>query len=104
MTNSLPWQRPRHELLLLALVAIAALAPVNVAGPQDRSRLCLTNALVHGRLHDDRCFVASLDRSSYGGHLYSDKPPGTSVLELPAVEVVRLGQLPGEVTYSFRLW
>ena len=32
-----PWARPRHELLLLALVGIAALTPIYRFGEQDRN-------------------------------------------------------------------
>ena len=88
----LPWRRPRYELLLLLLVALAALLPVGPVSPQDQSRLCLTQALVHGNLSNDACLAVSFDRASYGGHLYSDKAPGMSVLELPTSELVRLGQ------------
>ena len=45
----LPWRRPRHEVWLLALVALAALLPVTHESPQDVSRFCLSQALVHGR-------------------------------------------------------
>src|SRR5581483_7306670 len=82
--------RPRRELLVSVLAACAVLSVVNPVGAQDLSRLCLTRALAHGALADDRCLARSFDRASYHGHLYSDKAPGLSVLALPAAELVRL--------------
>ena len=86
----LPWRRPRFELLLLILVAAAALSIVQTAGNQDATRMCLTRALAHGHLTIDDCIGDSGDRSLYGGHLYSDKAPGMSVLAIPVAEAVRL--------------
>ena len=86
--SSVPWRRPRHEVVLLVLVAVTALSPVSYYSPQDQSRFCLSQAIVHGHLYNDRCLASSFDRSSYGGHLYSDKAPGLSLLELPATEIV----------------
>src|SRR5215472_11619410 len=83
-SRGVPWARPRHELLLLVLVAVAALTPINVVSEQDRSRLCLTQALTHGRISNDPCFAATRDRAEFDGHLYTDKAPGVSVLALPA--------------------
>jgi len=88
--TSLPWQRPRHELLLLALVAAVALLPVYHLGDQDLSRFCLAQGLVHGHLSNDACLAPSFDKARYGGHLYSDKAPGMSLLAVPAAEAVRL--------------
>lgn len=104
MTNGLPWRRPRREPLLLGLVAAAAFLPVFTVNAQDVSRVCLTRAIVHGHLHEDRCLATSFDRSRYGGHLYSDKAPGLSVLELPAAEAL-LNDAPQDgPPYSLRLW
>jgi hypothetical protein len=101
---ALPWARPRHELLLLVLVAVAALTPIYRFGEQDRSRLCLTEAIGHGRLANDACLAPGLDRASFGGHLYSDKPPGMSLLELPAAAAVRLGPPERWASEPLRLW
>ena len=88
--SELPWQRPRREVLLLALVAAAALSAVYPVGAQDVSRMCLTQALVHGHLSADACLAGSVDHADYGGHLYSDKAPGVSVLAVPVAELVGL--------------
>ena len=83
----LPWARPRREALLLVLVGIVTLSPLYpVNDGQDVSRLCLTRALLHLKVSADDCLVAPLavDRSSYRGHLYSDKAPGLSVAEIPS--------------------
>ncbi|HEY3922119.1 MAG TPA: hypothetical protein VGL76_08395 [Gaiellaceae bacterium] len=86
----MPWGRPRHELVLLALCAVVALLPVYPYGPQDQSRICLAQALLHGHVSSTACLASSYDKSSYGGHLYSDKAPGTSVLELPSVAALNI--------------
>jgi len=86
----LPWARPRHELLLLALAAVVALSPFYGPNAQDVSRLCLASALQHGHLSNDDCLSDELDKAFYGGHYYSDKAPGLSVLELPVANVVHL--------------
>lgn len=102
--TSLPWQRPRHELLLLVLVAAVALLPVYHLGDQDLSRFCLTQALVHGHLSNDACLAPSFDKARYGGHLYSDKAPGMSLLAVPAAEAARLPPLEQVEGPNARLW
>jgi len=88
--TALPWARPRHELLLLALVAVTALSSVYVNSTQDLSHFCLSRAIVAGELTIDKCAGNTIDRSVYGGHYYSNKAPGLSLLAIPAVEVARL--------------
>ena len=88
----LPWRRPRGELLLLVLVALVALPQVQQPNTQDVSRLCLTRAIVAGRLSADGCLDNHTeDKSLYSGHLYSNKAPGMSLAELAPAEAVRLG-------------
>jgi hypothetical protein len=101
----LPWRRPRHELLLLALVALGTLTVVFPPGAQDVSRMCLTRAVVHGSLAADGCLAGATDMASFGGHLYSDKAPAVSFLAIPAAEIVRL-PAPSEwhPTGDLRLW
>jgi hypothetical protein len=96
--------RPRHELLLLLLVGVAALTPISVISAQDRSRVCLSEALLHGHLAADRCLASSGDRASYGGHLYTDKAPGVSVLEVPATALLRPGLPQKWSPNGLRLW
>src|SRR5262249_19656886 len=86
-----PWAAPRRELLLLVLVAVAALTPLAVVTPQDGSRLCLSEALLHGRVSNDGCLEHVTDRSSYHGHLYSDKAPGLSLVATVPVLLLRPG-------------
>jgi hypothetical protein len=88
--TALPWGRPRHELVLLALIAVAALSPVNVVSTQDVTRLCLTRALVHGHLTIEPCAGKTIDRASYNNHVYTDKAPGLSALAIPAALATRL--------------
>ena len=92
--SALPWGRPRHELLLLALVAVAALSPVYVVSTQDLSHFCLTRAIAAGQLKIDECAGNTVDRSVYGGHFYSNKAPGMPLLAVPAAEAVRLPDGP----------
>jgi hypothetical protein len=103
--SPLPWGRPRHELLLLTIVALTALTTLRPPGAQDTSRICLTRALEHGSLRADSCLDPNGDRAAFGGHLYSDKAPGVSVLAVPAAEAVRLGP-PSSWSRSgdLRLW
>jgi hypothetical protein len=99
------WARPHRELLLLTLVALAVLPVVNPVGAQDVSRFCLTRALVHGALSNDRCLAGNFDRAAYGGHLYSDKAPGLSAVAIPAAEAVRLpAPARWRATGDLRIW
>jgi hypothetical protein len=103
--TELPWRRPRREVLLLALVAVAALSPVYPQDSQDPSRLCLTAALAHARLSADSCLSDVFDRASHGGHLYSDKAPGLSILELPSERFLGLGSAPEKwPAFYLQLW
>lgn len=104
MAGTFFWARPHRELLLLALVAVAALTPIYSFGEQDRSRLCLTEAIAHGRVSNDECLAGALDRSRFAGHLYSDKAPGMSLLELPAAEALRLGSHDRWPAEPVRVW
>src|SRR5262249_57295989 len=90
--QALPWRRPRREGLLLTLVALAALAVNMAPNTQDISRICLSRAIVSGHLYADRCLVTgqTKDRARHGGHLYTDKAPGMSVVEIVPSEIVRL--------------
>ena len=101
---AIPWRRPRHELLLLLLVAAAVFLPVYALNPQDQARICLALAIPHGHLWNDRCLESSIDRSAYNGHLYSDKAPGLSLVEIPVAEAVRLPPPNNWPSWSLRFW
>ncbi len=101
-SRSLPWARPRYELALLALVATVALIPLPGANPQDISRTCLANALIHGSVSADRCLEASVDYAVRDGHRYSDKAPGLSIIEIPVVAIVQ--PLPFRDGWDWRIW
>jgi hypothetical protein len=96
--TALPWRKPRHELLLLMLVAVAALSSVYVVSTQDISRLCLTRALLHGHLTIQPCAGKTVDQARYDGHSYTDKAPGFSVIAIPAEVATRL---PAPRTWTF---
>lgn len=102
--RELPWTKPRHELPLLGLVAFAALSAVYRRGTQDVTRLCLTNAVLHGRLTIAPCAGHTLDFATYSGAEYTDKPPGLSFLALPVTWAVRLFNDHGFAAGDWRLW
>jgi hypothetical protein len=87
---------------VLALVALCALAPVYELNAQDNSRLCLSQALAHGRLSNDGCF--GLDHDLYKGHEYTDKAPGLSLVELPLAEALRLPPANKLPYRSWKVW
>jgi hypothetical protein len=102
-----PWARPRFEVVLLVLVAFVALSPIVAPESQDKSHLCLTEALLHGNVSNDACLAgnrANLDISSYGGHRYSNKAPGLSVLAVPAVAVLQPGRPQTWSIHDMRVW
>jgi hypothetical protein len=66
--------------------------------------MCLTRAIVHGGLSADRCLDPSGDVAAFGGHLYSDKPPGVSFVAVPAAVIVRLRAPSGWHRTDARLW
>ena len=76
MTNS--------KWLILAAVAAAGLMPFHHVADQDRSRFCLTRALIRAHLSVGPCISSSVDKSLYNGRLYSNKAPGMSVAAVPA--------------------
>jgi hypothetical protein len=77
----------RFEPIVVALVALAALPVIALAGPQDRTRYELTRHLV---LQRTLTVEPSLfDRAVYRGRSYSDKAPGMSFLAVPAYTLER---------------
>ena len=57
-----------------------------------------------GSLDADSCLDPHGDRAAFGGHLYSDKAPGLSVLAVPVAEAVRLGPPSSWGRSDLRLW
>jgi hypothetical protein len=45
-----------------------------------------------------------MDKASYGGHLYSDKAPGLSIVEIPGAEAARLPPMSLVRNPTPRLW
>ena len=90
----------------MALVALATLTPVYAINAQDVSRLCLTRSLLELRLSADTCLGTdwATDKASHGGHLYSDKAPGMSALELPGAALAPVPDVQSWPIESFRLW
>jgi hypothetical protein len=80
----------RHEWLVLALVAVTTLSLMSVTGAQDTSRLALSESIVlRGSLNIDPYWPLTIDRAFTGGHWYSDKAPGVSLIAVPVVEAIR---------------
>jgi hypothetical protein len=77
----------RLEPLVLALVALAALPVVDLAGPQDRTRYELTRHLV--LRHTLTVEPGLFDRAVFDGRSYSDKAPGMSFLAVPPFQLER---------------
>ena len=98
------WRRPRHETVLLVLVALGALLVVHPPGAQDTSRICVTRSIVHGSLSATSCLAGNGDRAEFGGRFYTDKAPGVSFLAIPAAQIVRLGPPPWHHDGDLRLW
>ena len=92
---ALPWAKPRFEIALLVLVAVAALLPVYPGNTQDVSRLCLAREVLQGHLTIEPCASKTLDHAIYNGREYSDKAPGLSFIALPIVWAVGLHGPPG---------
>jgi hypothetical protein len=73
--------------VILAAVAAAGLLPFHHVADQDRSRFCLTRALIRAHIAVGPCIASSVDKSRYDGRLYSNKAPGMSVAAIPAYAV-----------------
>ena len=70
------------------LVALAALVPIGLANPQDRTRYELTRHLaLHGSIQVE---PGLFDRAVHDGRSYSDKAPGMSFLAVPFFELERV--------------
>lgn len=79
------------------LVALAALVPIGLANPQDRTRYELTRHIaLHGSIQVE---PGLFDRAVHAGRSYSDKAPGMSFLAVPFFElerVVGIAKAPGD--------
>ncbi len=83
-------------IFLLTLLAFAGYTPQDVYNPQQVTRLALTLAMTEGRLDIDDYAALTVDLAEHEGHFYADKPPGLSLLAVPAVALTR--QLLGAPT------
>src|SRR5262249_44163060 len=83
-------RRYKCEWLVLGLIFLGAMALAPNYNNQDSSRVAGTYSIVlHGKLNIDPYWKQTIDRAFAGGHWYSDKAPGMSLLAIPAVEAVR---------------
>jgi hypothetical protein len=93
------------ERLLLVLIALTALAFAYGVGWPDVSRLALTQSIaLDGTLTIDRYQAETGDKSFYGGHWYSDKAPGVSLLAVPTFEAMRATGLAEEDDEQNGIW
>lgn len=77
-------------IFVLTLFAYGAYAPQDPINPQHVTRLALTLAIIEeGRLDIDRFADRTIDKAVFNGHVYADKPPGLSMLAIPAVAATR---------------
>lgn len=77
-------------IFLLAFIAFARLAPQDPFNPQHVTRIALALSLSEGRLDIDQLAASTIDKSSFNGHFYADKPPGVSILAAPVVAATRM--------------
>jgi len=84
-------------IFLLTYLAIAGFAPGDAGNPGQVTRFGLAFSMSEGRLDIDNFQDLTVDKASFEGHVYADKPPGLSLLALPAVSIGRavLGIPPG---------
>lgn len=76
-------------IFVLAFVAFARLSPQDPFNPQHVTRIALALSLSEGRVDIDQLARFTIDRSSFDGHYYTDKPPGVSILSVPVVMATR---------------
>ncbi len=76
-------------IFFIALVAFIRYAPEDGRNPQHITRTALAISITDGRLDIDRFARLTVDKAEHAGHFYADKPPGLSLLAVPAVAVSR---------------
>lgn len=76
-------------IFFIALVAFIRYAPEDGRNPQHITRTALTISLTEGRLDIDRFARLTVDKAEHDGHFYADKPPGLSLMAVPAVALAR---------------
>ena len=76
-------------IFLLTLLAYVSFAPQNPQNAQNVTRTALAVSLSEGRVDIDRHARFTVDKAFFEGHYYADKPPGLSLLAVPAIIVTR---------------
>ena len=76
-------------IFFIALVAFVRYAPEDGRNPQHITRTALSVAMTDGRLDIDRFAPLTVDKAEHDGRFYADKPPGLSLLAVPAVALAR---------------
>src|SRR5436309_1885338 len=93
-SDYVPWLTDRKWAYIRMEGSSFGDVPLYVVSTQDLSHFCLTRAIVAGELKIGECAGNTVARSIYGGHYYSNKAPGMSLLAVPAAEAVRLPDGP----------
>lgn len=77
---------------LAVFLTLAFIGPgMTYQNPNVFTRMALTLAIIEdGTLRIDRAAAYTTDKAAYGGHFYSDKAPGSSLLAVPLVAALRL--------------
>ena len=95
----------RREWIVVILVWASALSFFHEVGPQDITRLALTESIVlDGSLRIDRWQDQTVDKAVYRGHYYSDKAPGMSFLAIPSFVVLRSLGVLREANVAPGIW
>ena len=76
-------------IFLFTLIAIASFAPGDIANPGQVTRFALALSMSDGHLDIDEFSELTVDIARFEGHYYADKPPGLSMLAVPAVTLTR---------------
>jgi len=95
----------RREWIVVILVWASALSFFHEVGPQDITRLALTESIVlDGSLRIDRWQDQTVDKAVYRGHYFSDKAPGMSFLAIPSFVVLRKAGVLREANVGPGIW
>ena len=76
-------------VFMLAYLAYFTFAPQDLYNPQQVTRVALALALSQGQLDIGEFAAETVDKALHDGRYYADKPPGLSLLAVPAMVVVR---------------
>ncbi len=105
ITDTISRRRKKHNagagsIILILFLAYSYFIPRGTMWNAD-TRLFLAASIVdRGQINIDPYEQYTGDKSSYNGHYYSDKAPGSSLLAVPAYLFVKLVLYQGKTTYQ----